>query len=111
VSSLEGNTISIGNLHHWCKANELTEQSADTTVGVLCGWRVHGPEDLLDEAAHVNFVITTKGLLQNAMKQAAGPLVSFVDIDQTLTYKILQNNYSMTVVGTSNTLILTNIKI
>ena len=43
---------------------------------------------------------STKHLLNNAVKQASGNLPLFGDVDQT--YKVLKNNYPLSVVGTVN---------
>jgi hypothetical protein len=96
LSALDGNTI--GDLHRWLDANALNENSGEDEVGVLPGWDANGPENLLDNAADVTFVLSTKNLLKNATKQASGSLPTFVDVDQT--YKVLINNYPMSVVGT-----------
>ena len=96
LSALDGNTI--GDLYRWLDENTLTDMSGEDEVGVLPGWRAHGPENLLDAAADVTFVLSTKNLLNSAVKQASGHLPSFVDVDQT--YKVLKNNYPLSVVGT-----------
>jgi hypothetical protein len=96
VLALDGNAIE--DLFRWLDENTLTESSGEDAVGVLPGWKANGPDNIVDEAAEVSFVLTTKSLLQNAVRQASGFVPSFVDVDQT--YKVLKNNYPMSVIGT-----------
>jgi len=71
-------------------------------VGVLPGWNANGPDNLLDNAADVTFMLSTKHLLKAVLNQASGclPSNSFVDVDQT--YNFLKNNYPMSVAGTED---------
>jgi hypothetical protein len=98
-STLVGNTI--GDLHGWCANNELTPDSGKHRIGVLKGWRANGPDNVDAVAADIVFLLTTRNLLQNAKRQSRASLVSFVDIDQT--YKLLENGFPVTVLGTVNT--------
>jgi hypothetical protein len=95
-SSLAGNTI--GDLYEWCHDHELTATSEDHEFGVLPLWNAHGPANLMDEAANVCFVLTTKNLLRNAIRQQNGKLPSFMDFDHT--YKLCDNGYPITIIGT-----------
>ena len=76
--------------------------SGKDEVGVLPGWNANGPDNLLDNAADVTFMLSNKHLLKAVLNQASGclPLNSFVDVDQM--YKVLKNNYPMSVVGTED---------
>ena len=96
LSSLKGNTI--GDLHTYLSENTLSKSSRKHAFGVLHGWRANGPIDLESEAADICFVMTTKNLLRNAVRQSRSELVSFLDIDQT--YSLNERGYPVTVVGT-----------
>ena len=63
---------------------------AKDEVGVLLGWNENVLDNLLDNAADVTFMLSTKKLLKATLKQASDCLPSFVDVDQV--YKVLTNN-------------------
>jgi hypothetical protein len=98
LSSLKGNTI--GDLYEYLLQNTLSENSGEHQFGVLRGWKAHGPADVMSEAADICFVMTTKNLLRNVVRQSQSGLVSFVDLDQT--YSLNERGYPITVVGTVN---------
>ena len=43
-------------------------------VAVLPGWNANVPDNLLDNAADVTFMLSTKNFLKAALKQASGCL-------------------------------------
>jgi hypothetical protein len=96
MSTLPNNTI--GDLHTYLAANILTAEADKHAFGVLPGWRANGPDHITNEAADICFVLTTKNLLKNAVRQSHSGLVSFVDIDQT--YNLIDKGYPITIIGT-----------
>ena len=67
---MDGHTI--GDLYRWLDANTLNENSGEDEVGVVPGWNASVPDNLLDNAADVTFMLSTKNFLKAALKQASG---------------------------------------
>ena len=95
-SVLEQNTI--GFLYEWLQTHELGLDSDIHTAGILPGWVCQGSSNLEGTEANVQFVLTTKRLLCNLVKQAECTFGQFLSIDNT--YGLLAVGYPITQVGT-----------
>ena len=51
-------------IYRWLDVNTLNENSGEDEVGVLPGWNENGPDNLLDNAADVTFMLSTKNFLK-----------------------------------------------
>ena len=85
-SVLEQNTI--GFLYEWLQTHELGLDSDIHTAGILPGWVCQGSSNLEGTEANVQFVLTTKRILCNLVKQAEYSSVPLANSSALITHMV-----------------------